>query len=40
MRAETYPIRVLLMTLAGLVNQQQADVIDDLVDWVGRAIAR
>ena len=32
MLAETYPIRVLLMTLAGLVNRQQTDVITYLVE--------
>ncbi len=32
MLAETYPIRVLLMTLAGLVNRHQALVIDYLVE--------
>ncbi|MFT7487358.1 MAG: hypothetical protein ACI9F9_003219 [Candidatus Paceibacteria bacterium] len=32
MLAETHPIRVLLMTLAGLVNRQQADVIAYLVE--------
>ncbi len=32
MLAETYPIQVLLMTLSGLVNRHQADVIGYLVE--------
>jgi putative transposase len=32
MLAETYPIQVLLMTLSGLVNRHQADVIAYLVE--------
>jgi len=32
MLADTYPIRVLLMTLSGLVNRHQADVISYLVE--------
>ncbi len=32
MLADTYPIRVLLMTLAGLVNRHQADVVAYLVE--------
>ncbi len=32
MLAETYPIRVLLMTFSGLVNRHQADIIAYLVE--------